>query len=197
MGIDITELPRMDDIQIITGQLARKPLLDDAPVATEVLIGPKAAKPLQLDIPVFVSDMSFGALSEESKVALAKGAQMAGTGICSGEGGMLPEEQQANSRYFYELASARFGWSVEKAAICQAFHFKGGQGAKTGTGGHLPGEKVTGKIALVRGLKEGTPAISPSTFPDLSSVEDFQEVADQVRQASGGIWIGSARPASV
>ena len=79
---------------------------------------------------------------------------------------MLPEEQEANSRYFYELASARFGFSMDKLERVQAFHFKGGQGAKTGTGGHLPGEKVQGKIAEVRGLEPGKPAISPSRFPD-------------------------------
>ena len=191
MGVDLTELPRSDDIQLLTGQFARKPLLDDAPVATDLVIGPNAAKPLRLDIPLFVSDMSFGALSEEAKVALAQGAEMAGTGICSGEGGMLPEEQEANSRYFYELASGYFGWSVERAARCQAFHFKGGQGAKTGTGGHLPGDKVRGKIAQVRGLEEGTSAISPSTFPDLHTAADYRAIADRVREASGGIPIGA------
>jgi glutamate synthase domain-containing protein 2 len=134
--------------------------------------------------------MSFGALSQEAKVALATGAEMAGTGICSGEGGMLPEEQEAASRYFYELASARFGYSLEKVKKCQAFHFKGGQGAKTGTGGHLPGKKVSEKIAAVRGLKPGEPAISPSRFPDLGTVEDFRKVAEEVRDATGGIPIG-------
>lgn len=103
---------------------------------------------------------------------------------------MLPDEQQANSRYFYELASARFGWSLDKVARCQAFHFKGGQGAKTGTGGHLPGSKVVGKIAQVRGLPEGEPAISPATFPDLRTVADFRRVADEVREVAGGIPIG-------
>ena len=190
MGVPLTELPRWDAIQIVTAQLARKPLLDDAPVATELVLGPAAAKPLRLAIPLFVSDMSFGALSEEAKLALARGAELAGTGICSGEGGMLPEEQASNSRYFYELASGRFGWSLDKVARCQAFHFKGGQGAKTGTGGHLPGAKVVGKIAEVRGLPEGQPAISPATFPDLHTVADFRRVADQVREVSGGIPIG-------
>ena len=134
--------------------------------------------------------MSFGALSEEAKVALAGGAQLAGTGICSGEGGMLPEERDENSRYFYELASARFGWSLDKVRDVQAFHFKFGQGAKTGTGGHLPGNKVVGKIAEVRDVEEGTDAISPATFPDLVSIEDFAELAEEVRAASGGIPIG-------
>jgi glutamate synthase domain-containing protein 2 len=134
--------------------------------------------------------MSFGALSQEAKVALARGAELAGTGICSGEGGMLDEEQAANSRYFYELASAKFGYSLEKVKRCQAFHFKGGQGAKTGTGGHLPGRKVNEKIARVRGLKPGEPAISPATFEDLHTPEDFQRVAGEVRDATGGIPIG-------
>lgn len=190
MGVPLTELPRWDDINIVTAQLARRPLMDDDPVGTQLVIGPNAKKPLTLDIPLFVSDMSYGALSEEAKVALATGAEMAGTGICSGEGGMLPEEHAANSRYFYELASARFGWSIDKVKDVQAFHFKAGQGAKTGTGGHLPGNKVQGKIAEVRGLKEGESAISPPTFPDLIGVQDFQRVTDEVREVSGGIPIG-------
>ena len=190
MGVPLTELPRWTDIQILTAQLATRPLADDDQVGTDLVIGPRAKRPLRLKIPLFVSDMSFGALSEEAKTALAKGAEMAGTGICSGEGGMLPEEQQNNSRYFYELASAKFGWSMEKACRSQAFHFKGGQGAKTGTGGHLPGSKVIGEIAQVRGLKPGTAAISPSRFPDLVTPGDFRELADAVRERTGGIPIG-------
>ena len=85
---------------------------------------------------------------------------------------MLPDEQQANSRYVYELASGRFGWSLDKVEGVQAFHFKAGQGAKTGTGGHLPGNKVTGRIAEVRGLEPGEAAISPSRFDDLVTPED-------------------------
>ena len=190
MGIPLTELPRWDDIQVLTGQLARRPLLDDAPVNTRVTIGPGAARPLTLEIPLFVSDMSFGALSEEAKIALARGAEGAGTGICSGEGGMLPDEQQSNSRYFYELASAKFGWSIDHVRNVQAFHFKGGQGAKTGTGGHLPGTKVVGRIADVRGLEPGEAAVSPATFPDLRTVEDFRGIAADVRDASDGIPVG-------
>ncbi len=190
MGVPLIELPRWDDLQILTAQLARRPLADDAEVGTELVVGPAARRPLRLEIPLIVSDMSFGALSQEAKVALAMGAEMAGTGICSGEGGMLPEEREANRRYFYELASGRFGWSLDLVARCQAFHFKGGQGAKTGTGGHLPGSKVTGRIAEVRGLPEGEPAISPARFPDLSTAADFREVADQVREVGGGIPVG-------
>ncbi len=190
MGPPITGLPLWEDIQILTAQLAKPPLLDDAPVGADVIIGPRAEKPLRLEIPLFVSDMSFGALSEEAKLSLARGAEAAGTGICSGEGGMLPQEQQSNSRYFYELASARFGFSMDKVKLCQAFHFKGGQGAKTGTGGHLPGAKVKGKIAKVRGLEPGTAAVSPARFPDWTTPAQIRGFADEVRQATGGIPIG-------
>jgi glutamate synthase domain-containing protein 2 len=134
--------------------------------------------------------MSFGSLSEEAKISLAKGAELAGTGICSGEGGMLPEEQENNSRYFYELASAKFGFSMEKVKKSQAFHFKGGQGAKTGVGGHLPGVKVKGKIAQVRNLPEGKSAISPARFVDWRSPDDFRRFAEEVREATGGIPVG-------
>lgn len=190
MGIPGPQLPRWDDIQILTAQLATKPLPDEVEVGTDLLIGRKAEKPLVLEIPLLVSDMSFGALSEEAKVALERGAELAGTGICSGEGGMLPEEQSQCSRYFYELTSAKFGYSEDLLPRVQAFHFKGGQGAKTGTGGHLPGNKVKGKIAAVRRLQEGTDAVSPATFSDLSSVADFRRFGDRVRAVTGDIPIG-------
>lgn len=190
MGVDRNTLPKWESLQFLPAQLFRKPLLDEEKVNTKVIIGPNAKKPLELDIPLFVSDMSFGALSKEAKVALSKGAELAGTGICSGEGGMLPDEQSNNSRYFYELASAKFGFSWDKLKNVQAFHFKGGQGAKTGTGGHLPGNKVKGEIAEVRGLNEGESAISPATFTDFNGVEDFKNFANKVREITGGIPIG-------
>lgn len=190
MGVPRHELPHWDDIQIMAAQMASKPLMEDAHVSTELIIGPESKKPLRLKIPLFVSDMSFGALSEEAKIALAKGAELAGTGICSGEGGMLPEEQEANSRYFYEYASAGFGYKDELLHKVQAFHFKGGQGAKTGTGGHLPGNKNRGKISEVRGIPEGEPAISPPTFKNLSTTSEFRDFANHVREITGGIPIG-------
>lgn len=196
MGVDRNTLPKWENIQFLPAQVARRPLLDEEPVNTRTIIGRRAKKPLELEMPLFVSDMSFGALSREAKIALAKGAELAGTGICSGEGGMLPAEQENNSRYFYELASAKFGFSWEKVKLAQAFHFKGGQGAKTGTGGHLPAEKVSAEIAAVRGLKEGEAAISPAAFPDLKTAADFREVAERVRELTGGIPVGFKLSAS-
>ncbi|MEQ9300852.1 MAG: glutamate synthase-related protein [Cyclobacteriaceae bacterium] len=196
MGVDRDTLPKWENLQFLPAQMWKKPLLDDHEVATKVVIGPNAKKPLELDMPLFVSDMSFGALSREAKIALAKGAEKAGTGICSGEGGMLPDEQASNSRYLYELASAQFGFSWDKLEKVQAFHFKGGQGAKTGTGGHLPGNKVQGEIAKVRGLEPGQSAISPATFPEFKGIQDFKDFAAKVREVSGGIPVGYKLAAS-
>jgi glutamate synthase domain-containing protein 2 len=190
MGVDRNTLPRWEDIQFLPAQLHKRPLFDEDAVETKTIIGSNAKKPLELSMPIFVSDMSFGALSREAKIALGKGADDAGTGICSGEGGMLPAEQESNCKYFYELASAKFGFNYEKVQKCQAFHFKGGQGAKTGTGGHLPGNKVSKEIAEVRGLNEGQAAISPSTFHDICTIEDFKEVTAQVREVTGGVPVG-------
>jgi glutamate synthase domain-containing protein 2 len=190
MGVPRQTLPQWDDIQILTAQFATKPLMDEVEVGTDLVIGPKARRPLKLAMPLFVSDMSFGALSEEAKLALAKGAEGAQTAICSGEGGMLAEEQQANSRYLFELGSAQFGYSEELLGKIQGFHFKGGQAAKTGIGGHLPASKVTERIAGVRNLKAGEDAISPPTFAALHSAQDFGDFAERVRELSGGIPVG-------
>ncbi|MEN8041746.1 MAG: glutamate synthase-related protein, partial [Actinomycetota bacterium] len=190
MGVPGSKLPKWDDIQVITAQLARPPLLEEAPVETSVVIGPAAQSPLTIDIPLFVSDMSFGSLSHEAKTALARGAELAGTAIASGEGGMLPAEKAESTRYMYELGSARFGFSWDKIDDVQAFHFKGGQAAKTGTGGHLPGSKVTAEIAEVRGVPMGEPVLSPARFPDWTTPAEFAEFATEVRQRTGGIPVG-------
>ncbi len=190
MGVPRYDLPDWNDIQIMTAQFATQPLMEDVEVGTELVIGPMAKKPLVLKIPLFVSDMSFGALSEEAKLSLAKGAEMAGTAIASGEGGMLPEANEANSRYMLEYASAKFGYSDDLLPKIQAFHFKGGQSAKTGTGGHLPGSKNVGRISEIRHLPEGQNADSPPTFRDIHTPEDFAKFANHVRELTGGIPIG-------
>ncbi|MFO8003490.1 glutamate synthase-related protein [Thioalkalivibrio sp.] len=190
MGVPRNRLPSWDEIQILTAQLARRPLASDAEVDCPLVIGPEARRPLQLEMPLLVTDMSFGSLSREAKIALAKGAEVAGTGICSGEGGMLPEEQAENSRYLFELGPARYGYSEDILDKIQALHFKGGQGAKTGVGGILPGAKVSEEIAKVRGIEAGRDAVSPPVIPDLETPEDFRRFADGVREKTGGIPVG-------
>lgn len=190
MGVPGDQLPKWDDIQILTAQLAVQPLDDDAYVGTDVIIGPCAKRPLRLEIPLLITDMSYGALSREVKIALARGAELAGTGICSGEGGMLEGERAENSRYFYELAPAEFGFDIGQVVRCQAFHFKAGQAAKTGVGGLLPADKVTEEIARVRGLEPHRDAHAPAHFRNLRTPEEFAERVARVREATGGVPIG-------
>ena len=190
MGVPRPCLPSWDDIQILPAQLARRPRPEAAPVDTRLVIGPNARKPLELAMPIFVADMSFGALSREAKLALAKGAVAAGTTTASGEGGLLPEEPDINPRILFEYGTGGFGYGEALLTRIGAFHFKAGQAAKAGIGGHLPAHKVTEEIARVRGLKPGEDAISPPTFPDLRTPADFRRFADRVREISGGIPVG-------
>ncbi len=113
-----------DDIQLLKAQLQRFPLDDKVDVNSRVLIGPAAVKPLQLDRPLLITGMNVDALSIEARQALAQGAELAGTGICSGEADTL---QQVNSRYFYEYASGRSDFFMAAVKRCQAFHFKASQ----------------------------------------------------------------------
>jgi glutamate synthase domain-containing protein 2 len=141
-------------------------------------------------MPVYISHMSFGALSREAKIALAKGAAQVGTMNCSGEGGMHPEERAAAKFYVFEMASGYFGWTEENIKQADAIEIKMGQSAKTGLGGVLPGVKVTEEIARVRGLRPGQDAISPSRFPDIETPAQMRERIEWIRQINPGIPVG-------
>lgn len=190
MGSTRRPTPNFEDLYFLPGQLAVLPLLDHEEVETETIIGGKAKKPLKLSAPIYVSHMSFGALSREAKMALAKGTAMFGTVMCSGEGGMLPESRELATQYIFEMASGYFGWNEENIAKADAIEIKMGQSAKAGLGGLLPGEKVKGQIAVVRGLEEGQEARSPSRFPDLNSPTDINERIKWIRSINPDIPIG-------
>lgn len=183
-------LPSWDDILLIGAQLARLPLNDNDPVDTQTVIGRHAKKPLVLENPVYISHMSFGALSREIKVALAKGSAMAKTAMCSGEGGILPEEQAAAYKYIFEYVPNKYSVTDENLQAADAIEIKIGQGTKPGMGGHLPGEKVTAEIAALRGKKQGEDVQSPSKFPEINSPADVKAMVDMLRERSGGRPIG-------
>ena len=165
MGVDRNTLPKWEDIQFLPAQLAKRPLFDEAKVSTKVVIGRNSKMPLVLDIPIFVSDMSFGALSREAKIALAKGAEMAGTGIASGEGGMLPEEQENNSRYFYELASGKFGFSWENVKKPRVSTLKAARVQKPVQAGIFRVIKSQKKLLKSEGLRKGSPQLALRLLP--------------------------------
>lgn len=174
-------VPGFEHFQLRAAQLARLPKQEDELVSTTVVLGRGAGKPLQLDLPLFISHMSFGAISREAKIALARGSAVAGSMTCSGEGGMLADERAAARLYVLEMASGYFGWSMESMSQADAFEIKLGQSAKPGMGGELPAAKVTEEIAHVRGIEADKPAHSPARFPDLSDVADFAERVASLR----------------
>ena len=89
------KIPHWDDLTFLPGTLTRFVIEGyREKCETKTVIGPRAKRPLELDIPVYITGMSFGALSYEAKTALARGATMAGTATCSGEGGMIPDERR-------------------------------------------------------------------------------------------------------
>ena len=183
-------MPGWDDILILGAQLNPMPLEADAPVSLKTVIGRHAAKPMVLEGPAYISHMSFGALSKELKVALAKGTAAAGTAMCSGEGGILPEEMAAAHKYIFEYVPNKYSVTPENLRNADAIEIKIGQGTKPGMGGHLPAGKVTPEIAAIRNKPLGKDVISPSTIPDVRSKEDLKDLVYQLRIASEGRPVG-------
>lgn len=183
-------MPNWDDILILGAQLNPAPLLDDEPVITTVVIGKNAKRPLIAENPVFVSHMSFGALSAETKVALAKGTAMSGSVQESGEGGILPEERAAANKYIFEYIPNKYSVTDENLRNSDAIEIKIGQGTKPGMGGHLPAEKVTPEIAAIRNKPLGHDIHSPSKFPEIRTKEDLKALVAELRNRSDGRPIG-------
>ncbi len=184
------KMPNWDDVLVLGAQLNPMPLDEHAEVSLKTVIGKHAKKPMILDMPVYISHMSFGALSRETKIALAKGSAAAGTAMCSGEGGILPEEKEAAHKYIFEYVPNLYSVTEENLKTSDAIEIKIGQGTKPGMGGHLPGEKVTPEIAKIRNKPLGKDVISPSKFPGINSAEDLKRLVNDLRMLSDGRPIG-------
>ena len=183
-------IPSFDDILFLGGQLAHPPLDDGADVDISVTIGKKAAKPMRIETPVYVSHMSFGALSGRAKKALAMGSAMAKTAMCSGEGGVLYDEVTNSYKYVFEYVPNKYSTTMDTYERCDAVEIKIGQGTKPGMGGHLPGDKVTDIISVMRGRPKGKDILSPSRFPEINSPEDLKAMVDMLRKETKGKPIG-------
>lgn len=183
-------MPNWDDILVLGAQLNPMPLDEHADVSLKTVIGKNAKKPMELDMPVYISHMSFGALSKETKIAMAKGSAAVGTAMCSGEGGILPEEKEAAYKYIFEYVPNLYSVTDENLKSSDAIEIKIGQGTKPGMGGHLPGSKVTPEIAKVRGKTVGEDVISPSKFADIKNAEDLRRLVSELRVRSDGRPIG-------
>ncbi|MFQ6129880.1 MAG: FMN-binding glutamate synthase family protein [Candidatus Hadarchaeaceae archaeon] len=177
-------VPSFDDLVVLCAQVSRPPIDHyREPCDTSVVIGKRfAEKPLELDIPIFIGAISFGAVSREAKIALAKGASMVGSAVNTGEGGLLPEERKLSKKLIVQYASGRFGVSAKYLQCADAIELKIGQGAKAGQGGLLLAEKVTGEITKVRGVPEGIDLISPARHMDIVGPEDLKMKIQQLRE---------------
>ena len=185
-----TNLSPWSDVLVLAAQLSRQPLTSSQPVDSEVVIGPNAKKPLTLESPLIVSHMSYGALTGETKVNIAKGAKQAHSAIGSGEGGLYEPEFEANQQVIFEYVPNKYSANDANLQKVAAIEIKIGQSAKPGLGGHLPGSKVTPEIAKMRGFPVGEDIISPPAFPDLKTPDDLKSLVDQLRDRSGGRPIG-------
>lgn len=186
----LKKMPDWDDILVLGAQLNPPPLEEHAEVSLKTVIGKHAKKPMVLEMPVYISHMSFGALSRESKIALSKGSAMAKTAMCSGEGGILPEEKAAAYKYIFEYVPNQYSVTDENLKSSDAIEIKIGQGTKPGMGGHLPGSKVTPEIAAIREKPLGEDVISPSKFPGIDTKEDLKNLVAELRARSEGRPIG-------
>lgn len=179
-----------DDILIMGNQLNPPPLLESEEVSLKTVIGKNAKKPMTIESPVYITHMSFGALSKRAKIALSKGSAAVKTAMASGEGGILPEEKENAYRYIFEIIPNMYSVTDENLKSSDAIEIKIGQGTKPGMGGHLPGAKVTAEIAKVRGKIQGEDIISPSKFPDINSKDDLKAFITELRERSEGRPIG-------
>lgn len=177
-----------DDIVFIPAQLAKRPVdCFKEKISSKTIAGKKSKKPIELETPIIIGAMSFGALSKEAKIALSKASALAGTLENTGEGGMLPEERKFSKKLIIQYSTGRFGISEEVLKKADAIEIKIGQGAKPGQGGLLPKEKVTDEIARVRQIEKGKDVHSPAYHLDIKSPEDLRKKVEWLKNLTGGV----------
>lgn len=196
-------MPTFDDLTFVPATMTRLPLegyRENCETRT-VLGGGRGLveKPLELNIPVYIASMSFGALSANAKASLGHGASKVGTMTCTGEGGMLPEERKASKHLLYQLSPARYGVDLEHIRAADALELVVGQGAKPGTGGLLLGMKVSARISSMRTLPEGVDQRSTIRHPDFLGADDLAVKIEELRIATDFqvpifVKMGATRP---
>ena len=179
-----------DDLVFVPAQLAKRPVdYYRAKISSKTTIGKNSKKPIELETPIIMGAMSFGALSKEAKIALAKASTLAGTIANTGEGGMLPEEREFAKRLIVQYSTGRFGITEEILKKADAIEIKIGQSAKPGQGGLLPADKVTEEIARIRNLPLGKDVHSPALHPDIKDINDLKKKIEWLREVTGGVPI--------
>ena len=179
-----------NDLVFVPAQLAKRPVdYFKEEISSKTIIGKSSLKPVEIDAPIIIAAMSFGALSKNAKIALAKGSTLAGTIANTGEGGMLAEEREFAKKLVIQYSTGRFGIDEEILKLADIIEIKIGQGAKGGQGGLLQKEKLTPEVASARRVKLGKDVHSPACHPDIICAKDLKDKIDWLRKLSGGVPI--------
>ncbi len=179
-------VPNFDDLVFLTASVSRYPLegYRERCETRTVLGGRHGANPVELDIPITIAGMSFGALSATAKEALGRAATEVGTSTTTGDGGMTPEERKASSLLVYQVLPSRYGFDPADLRQADAVEIVVGQGAKPGGGGMLLGQKVSGRVAAMRTLPAGIDQRSASRHPDWVGPDDLRIKIEELREAT-------------
>ena len=195
------KLPHFDDLLFLGASMSRYPLEGYRETCnTKITLGTRyASKPLELDIPITIAGMSFGALSGRAKEALGRGASMAGTSTTTGDGGMTPEERGQSKNLVYQLLPSRYGMNPDDLRKADAIEIVIGQGAKPGGGGMLLGQKISDRVAEMRTLPKGIDQRSACRHPDWTGPDDLKIKILEIREITGWkvpifIKVAGARP---
>jgi len=178
------KLPHFDDLVFLAGSLSRYPLEGyREKCATKTVLGTRfAKKPLELDIPITIAGMSFGALSANVKESLGRAATEMGTTTTTGDGGMTPEERNSSKTLVYQCLPSRYGFNPDDVRRADAIEVVIGQGAKPGGGGMLLGQKVNPRVAKMRTLPEGVDQRSACRHPDWTGPDDLAIKIHELRE---------------
>ena len=183
--------PHLDPITFIPAQTTPFPIDGEEEVDITVTIGPKAKKPMEIQIPLMISGMAYGiALSEEVRLSLAEAAKNVGTAINSGEGGVMPEELDTAGKYILQFSKTEWSKEEEKIKRADMIEIKFGQGALFGVGGRISPNNLTGRAREVMGLKENEEAVIFDNFFENQTLEDIKELVEELRKITGGVPIG-------
>jgi glutamate synthase domain-containing protein 2 len=177
-------VPSFDDLVFLTASISRYPLEGyREKCVTKTVLGTRFAKrPIELEIPITIAGMSFGALSANVKEALGLAATQCGTSTTTGDGGMTPEERKSSKTLVYQCLPSRYGFNPDDLRQADAIEMVIGQGAKPGGGGMLLGQKVSPRVAAMRALPEGIDQRSACRHPDWTGPDDLAIKLEELRE---------------
>jgi methylamine---glutamate N-methyltransferase subunit C len=178
------KLPTFDDLVFLTASLTRYPLEGyREKCLTRTVLGTRfARKPIELEIPITIAGMSFGALSARAKEAIGNAATMIGTSTTTGDGGMTHEERESSKTLIYQCLPSRYGFNPDDLRKADAIEVVVGQGAKPGGGGMLLGQKVSARVAEMRTLPAGIDQRSACRHPDWTGCDDLTIKINELRE---------------